>query len=173
MGAGVHVLRTELMLPRPRAEVFSFFAAAENLERITPPELRFSILTASPVRMGAGALIDYRLQLLGVPFSWRTRITEWRPPYLFTDEQQRGPYRSWVHTHSFEVVPGGTLVRDVVRYRLPLFPLGELALPVVRAQLARIFGYRRRQLLRLLGGPILSTPGSAQAGAPQPFLPRT
>jgi ligand-binding SRPBCC domain-containing protein len=150
---GVHELRTEAIVPRPLPEVFAFFAAAENLERITPPELRFRIITALPIRMGAGTLIDYRLNLFGVPFTWCTRITQWRPPFLFTDEQLKGPYHTWIHTHSFEEVDGGTLVRDVVRYRLPLFPFGEAALPLVRLQLGRIFGHRRRRLLELLGSP--------------------
>ena len=79
----MHVVRYEQFLPRPRDEVFAFFAAAENLERITPPELRFRIVTPLPVGMSAGTLIDYRLGLFGVPFGWRTRITEWRPAHMF------------------------------------------------------------------------------------------
>jgi ligand-binding SRPBCC domain-containing protein len=146
-----HTFRSSLVVPRPRAEVFAFFAAAENLERITPPELRFRILTPVPVVMAAGTLIDYRLGLLGVSFRWKTRITRWDPPHAFVDEQIAGPYRGWVHTHRFEDVPDGTCVTDEVRYRLPLRPLGELAWPLVHLQIARIFAYRRRRLLELLG----------------------
>ncbi|MBR9988627.1 MAG: SRPBCC family protein [Gemmatimonadetes bacterium] len=148
---GAHIVRYEQFLPRPRAEVFAFFAAAENLERITPPELQFRILTRLPVGMSAGKLIEYRLGLFGVPFTWRTRINEWQPPHMFVDEQLNGPYREWVHTHTFTAVPGGTIVRDEVRYRLPLFPAGEVAWPVVRLQIERIFRYRRRCLEELLG----------------------
>jgi ligand-binding SRPBCC domain-containing protein len=154
---GVHVVRYEQFLPRPRAEVFAFFAAAENLERITPPELRFRIVTPLPVGMSAGTLIDYRLGLFGVPFGWRTRITEWRPPHMFVDEQLEGPYREWVHTHTFVDVPGGTLVSDEVGYQLPLFPAGEVAWPVVRLQIERIFRYRKRRLTELLGAPVLTS----------------
>lgn len=148
---GVHVVGYEQVLPRPLDEVFEFFAAADNLERITPPELQFRILTPLPVSMRTGTLIEYRLGLFGVPFRWRTRINEWNPPHSFVDEQLSGPYREWVHTHLFATVPGGTLVRDEVRYRLPLFPIGEVARPVVRLQIERIFRYRRRRLEALLG----------------------
>lgn len=149
---GVHVLGAETRIPLPREEVFGFFADAENLERITPPEMNFRIVTPTPVPMGTGALIDYRLRLFGVPFAWRTRIARWEPPSLFVDEQVEGPYAMWIHTHSFEEVEDGTRVRDEVRYRIPLYPLGELAYPLVRLQLARIFGFRRRRLGELLGG---------------------
>ena len=145
-----HVLRTETFIPRPREETFDFFAAAENLERITPSELRFEIVTPLPIRMAEGAEIEYRLRLFGVPFSWLTVISRWEPGIRFVDEQVRGPYALWVHTHTFADAPGGTQVSDEVRYRLPFFPFGELALPLVRRQLARIFRHRARCLEQLL-----------------------
>lgn len=146
-----HILRRELVVPRPRDETFAFFAAAENLERITPPELRFRIVTPLPIAMHEGARIDYRLGLFGISFAWETLISTWEPGRRFVDEQLRGPYAKWVHTHSFADHPGGTLVHDEVRYRLPLWPAGELALPIVKLQLARIFNYRTRRLEELLG----------------------
>ena len=146
-----HRLTTETFIPRPRPEVFAFFAAAENLQQITPAELDFSIVSPVPIAMAPGARIDYRLRLFGIPFRWRTVISRWEPGVCFVDEQLSGPYAQWVHTHTFTETAGGTLVGDEVRYRLPLFPLGEIAYPLVRLQLRRIFDYRAGRLKELLG----------------------
>jgi ligand-binding SRPBCC domain-containing protein len=138
-----HLFETELELPLPIEKVFAFFAEAANLQRITPPELHFQIMTPSPIDLKPGALIDYRLHLLGIPFGWRTVISAWDPPHSFTDEQLRGPYASWIHRHTFVPTEKGTMIRDRVRYRLPLFPFGEIAYPLVHHQISRIFAYRK------------------------------
>jgi ligand-binding SRPBCC domain-containing protein len=140
-------LQTELWLPRPRAAVFGFFADANNLERITPPWLRFEIRAAGPIEMAEGALIDYRLRLHGVPIGWRTEITCWEPPSRFVDEQRRGPYRLWVHEHMFTEVDGGTLVADNVDYAVPFGALMQKLL--VAPDLDRIFRYRKERLAEI------------------------
>jgi ligand-binding SRPBCC domain-containing protein len=110
VSADVYNLRTWIWLPDPRERVFAFFADAHNLERITPPFLRFRVLNTSPIVMGPGALIDYQLRLHGVPVKWRTEITTWQPPERFCDVQLRGPYSEWVHTHTFDEHDGSTTV---------------------------------------------------------------
>lgn len=145
-----HFLNTSMHLPLPIEEVFRFFGDAENLERITPPELGFKIVTPKPIRMEEGSLIDYRLKLFVIPFRWQSLISCWEPPHRFVDEQLRGPYREWVHTHRFEAVEGGTRITDEVRYRLPVWPLGEIATPLVRLQLDRIFRYRQKSIKKHL-----------------------
>ena len=146
----LHVLEASMVVPLPIEQVFPFFAAAENLERITPPSLRFSILSPLPVEMRRGALIDYRLRLMGIPFGWKTEITTWDPPREFVDEQLRGPYRAWRHRHRFRTVAGGTEIEDRVEYALPFGPLGLLALPLVKRQLRGIFAHRQRVVAQLL-----------------------
>lgn len=138
-----HVLERSLFIPRPRPQVFAFFADARNLERITPALLRFHILTPGPIEMKAGVLIDYQLRLYGLPVRWRTRIDEFTPPFSFVDVQLSGPYRSWHHRHQFAEVPGGTRMHDRVEYDLPFGPLGALAHTLlVRRTLNRIFDHR-------------------------------
>ncbi|MEA2459720.1 MAG: hypothetical protein QOC95_2692 [Thermoleophilaceae bacterium] len=146
----VHVLTREQRLPAPPEDVFPFFGDALNLEAITPPWLGFRVVTPEPIEMTAGTLIEYRLKLHAVPIRWRTRIAVWQPPRRFVDVQLSGPYKLWHHTHEFEpLAGGGTLMRDTVRYALPLGPLGEIAhRALVRRDLESIFDFRSQQVRR-------------------------
>jgi ligand-binding SRPBCC domain-containing protein len=143
--------RSELWVPRAVEEVFPFFADAHNLQELTPPFLDFRVLTPRPVPMAPGVRIDYRLRLHGLPIRWESEITVWDPPHRFVDEQRRGPYRTWIHTHRFTPRNGGTLVEDEVRYEV----LGGRLVNdlFIRKDVERIFAYRAARLLALFGGP--------------------
>jgi len=140
----VHTLETDQWLPRPLFEVFPFFSNAFNLERITPPLLRFRVTTSPPIEMRKGTVIEYRLRVHGVPVRWTSEITEWDPPHRFVDEQRRGPYRLWHHEHRFEERDGGTLCSDIVRYAAPGGPLVHKLL--VERDVRKIFAFRSEVL---------------------------
>lgn len=151
--AQTHRIAREQLVPRPREEVFDFFARAENLEVITPPFLRFRILTPLPISMGVGTRIEYALRLAGLPIRWRTYISEWQPCERFVDEQESGPYAFWRHVHEFEDRGSSTLIRDQVDYRVPFGSLGRLADRLIVARmLHRIFEYRGEQIRTLFDG---------------------
>lgn len=148
----VHTLRHETWIPRPVEEVFEFFSSARNLAEITPPFLRFNVLTPEPVQMRAGTLLDYKLRVRGLPIRWRTEIIEWDPPHGFRDIQLRGPYKLWDHSHRFEARDGGTWMEDEVRYELPFGVLGEIArVLMVKRDVEAIFEYRSRKIRELFG----------------------
>lgn len=146
-----HRLERFQSIARPLPEVFDFFSDAANLEAITPPFLRFRIITARPIEMREGARIDYRLSLWGVPLRWRTVITCFEPNARFIDEQEAGPYAYWHHLHEFEADGAGTRMRDELTYRLPCGPLGSAVHALwVKSQLRTIFDYRAQVIHRLL-----------------------
>ena len=113
-------------------------------EILTPPWLKFEVLTPAPIVMRPGTLIDYRITVHRLPIRWRTEIAEWEPPHQFVDLQLRGPYTRWHHTHAFEERDGGTLCLDHVRYR----PRGGALVHwlFVRRDIERIFQYRQQRL---------------------------
>jgi len=144
-------LRFEMWIDHPPEELFPFFADPENLESITPRILRFRLKDTPESPLREGTTIDYRLRLHGLPIRWRSRIEVWDPPRTFVDTQVRGPYKTWRHTHEFESLDGGTVVRDIVRYELPFGALGDWAAGrIVENDLAFIFAYRRTRLGELL-----------------------
>lgn len=144
---GFFTLESCLYLPRPVEMIFPFFADAANLEVLTPPWLRFEILTPLPILMRPGAIIEYRIRLHGIPLRWLTEITAWEPPNRFVDEQRRGPYRQWIHEHTFIPRGDGTEVRDFVRYKVPGGRLVHFFF--VRPDVRKIFAYRALQLQKL------------------------
>lgn len=143
--------RDELVLPVPVEEVFSFFAEARNLEKLTPPWLRFEVLTGGPIIMAAGTLIDYRIYWRRIPLRWRTEIEVWEPNHRFVDRQIRGPYRLWRHEHLFVERGDGTAIIDRVEYA----PFGGALANrlVVARDVGRIFAYRHEVLRRDFGAP--------------------
>jgi uncharacterized protein YbjT (DUF2867 family)/ligand-binding SRPBCC domain-containing protein len=162
-----HCLVASQLIPRPVAEVVSFFEDPRNLGRLTPSSMGFEFLT-DDFEMREGLEIRYRIRpLLGIPMTWTTRITGYEPPHRFTDIQLSGPYRRWEHTHSFEAVEGGTLVRDEIDYAVPLGPLGDLTNAlVVRGELERIFRHRAETIRTALApaGPSTGTTVAVAGG---------
>ena len=142
--------QTELKINKPVDEVFLFFSKAENLEQLTPSWLHFQILTALPIEMKAGALIDYRITLYKIPIFWRTEITLWDPAYRFVDSQIKGPYKKWIHEHTFMEVEGGCLITDKVQYQLYAWILSPIIDRLfVRKEIKKIFNYRMDKIKAL------------------------
>ena len=156
MALRTHVLHREQRLDGAPEEVFGFFADARNLEAITPPLLRFSVITPGPIEMHVGTLIEYGLRVHRAPVSWLTSIQAWAPPHRFVDMQLRGPYALWHHTHTF--VPDGpahTIMTDTVRWAIGFGPLGEVARRAfVQADVEGIFDYRAEAIGPLLAADI-------------------
>ncbi|MCA9303760.1 MAG: SRPBCC family protein [Phycisphaerales bacterium] len=145
----IWILTAIQTLPRPIDEVFPFFADAFNLEKLTPSFLRFHVVTPRPIAMRSGCEINYKLRVRGVPIRWKTFILDWDPPHRFVDNQERGPYALWHHTHSFTPSEDGqsTICKDTVLYRPKGWVLAPLINKVfVQRDVKNIFEYRFKQL---------------------------
>ena len=141
------------IVPSDASTTWDFFSKAENLPKITPPSMGFTVKTPAPVAIGQDAVIDYTIRWAGIPIRWRTRIIDWSPPNGFIDLQIRGPYTLWHHQHTFKSVDGGTECRDRVIYKLPGSFVGRIMhAATVKRQLMGIFQFRREVIGRELGG---------------------
>ena len=137
-------------LPKTPEQLFPFYGDAYNLEKITPDLLSFKVITPKPIEMKPGTLIDYKLKVRGLPIRWTTKITEWDPPHRFCDTQLKGPYKQWIHTHTFTEENGGTRCDDVVEYAPPGGPLAPLINKFfVQGDVEKIFIHRTKVLEEL------------------------
>ncbi len=140
-------LSAEITLPQKLEQVFSYFSSAHNLEQITPAFLKFRVMTSENIPMSSGTIINYNLRVHGVPIRWTSLISRWEPPFRFVDEQLRGPYRYWIHEHTFEETEAGVLVKDSVRYQV--FGGSLVHDLFVKKDVMKIFTFRQERLLTL------------------------
>lgn len=159
-----YTLEWAQVIPVPPEVAFGFFEDPQNLHLIRPGWLNFRITSIRGTPVDVGTTISYRIRWLGIPISWVSRIDESERNRRFVDVQIRGPYRFWRHEHRFDERNGQTLMRDTVRYELPLGVLGTIVHRlVVRRQLRDIFEYRASRIKLLFassGGsrpPLAST----------------
>ncbi len=142
----VNTLRREMVVNAPLDEVWDFFSSPENLDELTPDNMGFEIISKRPLAsMYEGQIIEYKVRpVMNIPLYWKTEILEVNPKTSFVDNQVKGPYTLWHHTHTFTPLsPDQTLMEDVVRYALPLGILGGVAHGLfVKNRLKEIFDYR-------------------------------
>ena len=139
--------------PIQPAEAWDFLSNPENLQKITPEHMRFTILSGTQEPMYAGQVIHYAVTPFpGFRTRWVTEITHLKEGSYFVDEQRFGPYSFWHHKHFISEVENGAMMRDVIDYKLPLGPLGHLAQTLfVRRQLRDIFRHREKTLEAAFG----------------------
>ena len=144
-------LKVKQFIKLPIEEVFNYFSNPANLQKITPTYLNFRIKNQLPLRMNKGQLFEYQLRVRGIPINWKSLISSYNPPYSFVDEQIKGPYSSWHHTHTFKEENGGTSIFDEVKYSLPLGFIGGIINSIwVKRDLDSIFKYRRKMIEKTL-----------------------
>jgi uncharacterized protein (TIGR01777 family) len=147
---GIREIVTRQWIPKDIDEVFPFFSDPSNLEKITPPWLRFKVLRISTPTIGAGTQIDYQLRIRGIPIRWKSRIDVWAANEVFIDTQIKGPYAQWEHLHRFTPLKGGTFLTDRVRYKLPLGRAGRFfAGKIVTGDVRSIFKFRKDKISSL------------------------
>ncbi len=146
-GNGDSIFRVQQYIEKSRSQVFAFFSDARNLEKITPSAVNFHVEKMSTDKIEEGTLIDYKLKIHGVPVHWRTLIKQWQPELCFVDDQVKGPYQKWHHTHQFQDLGPGTLITDLVQFKLPFGLLGWMTAGwLVRKDVSSIFEFRRQMV---------------------------
>ncbi|MDF1673292.1 MAG: SRPBCC family protein [Vicingaceae bacterium] len=145
------VFNRSQFIPISIEEAWDFFSSPNNLALITPEELGLEIKTKfNRKSVKENDLIDYTVRpILNIPMKWKTEITYVNEPYCFVDEQLEGPYKKWIHKHTFEKVGNGVMMYDEVKYELPLKFISKFMLGFIKKKLNHIFDYRTTQLIQI------------------------
>lgn len=124
------------------------FSSAKALETLSLPGRRVKVLSGDKVE--DDALHVVRLWVFGIfPVVWKARISQVTPPYGFTDQAEKSPFKFWRHRHDLIPDGDGTLIRDVVAYIMPAGKLGKAVNKVlVEKDLDKVFAYRHEVLAK-------------------------
>lgn len=145
-------IRLETVIAAPISDCFSISLSvdAHTASMSASGERAVGGVTSGVMKLGD--TVTWRARHFGITFQMTSAITEYDYPNRFVDEQQRGPFRSWWHEHTFTAMAGGeTRMTDIVEFRSPFGPLGTLADRLVLGRyLARILGQRNTSLKNTL-----------------------
>lgn len=144
----IHTLKREQLIKRPIEEIWEFFSSPENLNELTPNDMKFYITSFDAgEKIYPGKIIIYKVSpFAGIKFNWTSEISHVVEGKLFVDEQRIGPYKFWHHKHIFEPADNGILMIDIVHYVLPYGFIGEIFHGIIKKKLDWIFKYRYRKV---------------------------
>ena len=150
----LHQIKRSTLVDCPIEKVWNFIATPHNLNRITPDNMAFEILSDLPEKMYNGLLIEYKVTIpLFGRWRWLTEIKHINEGVFFVDEQRAGPYKLWYHYHEVRSRGEQTEIIDRVTYQLPFWILGDLVNAlIVQQQLKEVFDYREIAFKQLLEG---------------------
>lgn len=117
------------LVPQNIDKVWDFFSRPENLNEITPDDMKFQFLTDTKgKKMYEGMIIRYKVSPLPLmKFNWVTEITKISEKEYFVDEQRIGPYRMWHHEHHFRKIDDNTTeMKDILTYDVGKGILGPI-----------------------------------------------
>lgn len=72
-----------------------------------------------------GEQVTWEARHFGLRQQFTSKITSFDPPHYFQDSMVKGAFRSFVHDHYFDPIPGGTKMRDVLSFQSPLGFIGR------------------------------------------------
>jgi ligand-binding SRPBCC domain-containing protein len=145
------------LIHAPLTKVARFFQNPVALRWLTPPPLFVQFHQVQP--LNEGSLTDFTLWIGPMPIRWLAVHSEVHPLHGFTDRQVRGPFKQWVHRHTFlPVGEDATEVIDEIQAELSQNPLLNLVGRFMWLNLPLLFAYRGWRMRRALRTSPTSNP---------------
>ncbi|MEZ6042065.1 MAG: hypothetical protein R3C20_16300 [Planctomycetaceae bacterium] len=142
----------------PVAEVAAFHFEPGILKTLTPPLMVMQIHSSEPI--DEGSVARFTMWMGPIPVPW-TAIHSNVSSAGFTDTQQSGPMKSWVHTHRFRAIADDvTEVHEHIEYEHFRGFRGLWSRLLFNAAGLKLLFMIRRQITRSQIRMRLNTPGS-------------
>jgi ligand-binding SRPBCC domain-containing protein len=124
----------------PLAFVAAFHADSEALKKLTPPPIVVQPRRIEP--LAEESVSQFVLWLGPLPVPWTARHSQVGPDG-FVDEQEKGPYKRWVHHHRFEAISAdSSRVIDEIEAELSPQPVRWFIGAALWLGLPVLFAYR-------------------------------
>ena len=135
--------KSELEVPVPVDQLFSWHENPGAFERLTPP---FEPVKVKKRKGGIdGGEVHLQMNLGPIPLPWVARHHNYIKNEQFLDEQVSGPFASWNHAHLFEKIDAkSSKLIDKIDYKLPFGTVGKtFGGAFAEQKIKQMFAYRR------------------------------
>ena len=132
--------------------LWDFFSKPSNLNKLTPEDVEFNIISGKSDDFYEGKIISYKIKPFKlVTLNWITEISKVKEGSYFIDKQISGPYKMWHHEHHFKSNNDGTTeIIDKVKYKIPFYILGRISHKIfIKRKLIKIFNFRQKKINEL------------------------
>jgi ligand-binding SRPBCC domain-containing protein len=143
--------RHKFQVNAPIERVADFHRSTLALKQLTPPPLFVKFNQIEPI--GENSRSDFTLWLGPIPIHWIAIHSAVHPISGFTDTQVEGPFRTWIHRHTFKRMSDGTtVIIDEIDGQPSNHLLWGLVSRFMWSTLQILFSYRARQTRRAVEG---------------------
>ena len=149
---GLYTLYAKQIVDKEIDFLWDFFSKPSNLNKLTPEDVEFKIISGKSDDFYAGKIISYKIKPFKlVTLNWITEISQVKEGSYFIDNQISGPYKMWHHEHHFKSNNDGTTeIIDKVKYKLPFYILGRISHKIfIKRKLINIFNFRQKKINEL------------------------
>ena len=132
-------------MPASRSALAAWHFSDGAINRLLPPWQDVRIEKNEPLCDGSRTVLGLKVGPMRI--RWVAVHEQVKPGEQFVDRSVQGPFKHWVHEHSF--LDKGALqsdLRDSVEYQLPLSVISDLFMGwKIRSDLAQMFAFRHRR----------------------------
>ena len=143
------IFETTTQLNTSIEDAFAFHCDIKNLPKFSPADTHVEVLNDVD-EFKKGTVIELKAQKGLKTMHWVIEVSEFNPPYSFTDTALKSPFKKWVHTHSFHEKNGVTYLTDTIEVHPPLGWFGKLFESYIQKELQKMFSYRHKAYKELL-----------------------